>query len=73
MKKRKQRDERKKTGHRQKREYKSNTKERASGNILTQNRIYEGHPRPQDGTPIYPSTTYCGNAKKLSTRERTLT
>jgi hypothetical protein len=26
-----------------------NAKERASGNIQTPNRIYEGHPRPQDG------------------------
>jgi hypothetical protein len=49
MKKGKQRDERKETGRRKKREYIRNSKERANGNIQTQNRVYEGHPRPQDG------------------------
>jgi hypothetical protein len=49
MEKRKQQDERKETGGRQKGGYKRNAKERASGNIQTQNRVYEGHPRPQDG------------------------
>jgi hypothetical protein len=84
MEKRKQRDERKEAGHRQKGGYKRNVKGRASSNIQTQNRAYEGHPRPQDGrgwkfsmplsaTLIYPSTTYCGNAKKLRTRKRTWT
>jgi hypothetical protein len=43
MEKRKQRKE---TGRRQKGGYKRNVKERASGNIQTQNRVYEGHPRP---------------------------
>jgi hypothetical protein len=28
---------------------------------------------PDSATPIYPSTTYCKNAKKLRTRERTWT
>jgi hypothetical protein len=49
MEKRKQKDERKETGRRQKGGYKRNAKERASGNIQTQNRVNEGHPRPQDG------------------------
>jgi hypothetical protein len=49
MKKRKQRDERKETGRRQKRGYIRYSKERANGNIQTQNRVYEGHPWAQDG------------------------
>jgi hypothetical protein len=47
---RKQRDERKDTGRRQKEGYERKAKERSSGNIQTQNRVYEGHPRPQDGS-----------------------
>jgi hypothetical protein len=75
MEKRKQLDERKDVGRRRKKErYERNVEKKASGNIQTQNRVYEGHPRPQDSlsaihyapsaTPIYPS-----NAKKLRTRE----
>jgi hypothetical protein len=41
--------ERKEAGRRQKKGYKRNANKRASGNIQTQKRIYEGHPRPQDG------------------------
>jgi hypothetical protein len=84
MEKRKQRDERKEVGRRQKEGYERNAKERASGNIQTQNRVYEGHPRRHglkkegvrnllSATPIYSSITYCGNAKKLRTREWTWT
>jgi hypothetical protein len=46
MEKRKQRDERKETGRRQKVGYER--KEQVAY-IQTQNRVYEGHPRPQDG------------------------
>jgi hypothetical protein len=71
MEKRKQRHERKETGRQQKGGYKRNAKERESGNIQTQNRVYGRgcaiHYAPSS-TPIYPSTTYCGNAKKLRTR-----
>jgi hypothetical protein len=49
MEKRKQRDEIKEAERRQKGRYKRNAKERASDNIQTQNRLYEGHSRPQDG------------------------
>jgi hypothetical protein len=28
--------------------YKTNARERANGNIQFQNRVYKGHPRPQD-------------------------
>jgi hypothetical protein len=49
MEKRKQRDERKEAERQQKGGYKSNAKERASGNIQTQIRVYEGHPQLQDG------------------------
>jgi hypothetical protein len=42
-------NERKDAGRRQKRGYEKNAKEIASGNIQTQNRVYEGHPRPQHG------------------------
>jgi hypothetical protein len=48
MEKRKQRDERKEAGRRNKGGYEKNAKERASGNVQTHNRVYEGHPRPQD-------------------------
>jgi hypothetical protein len=48
MEKRKQRDERKEAGRRHKGGYKRNAKEIASGNTQTQNRVYEGHSRPQD-------------------------
>jgi hypothetical protein len=43
----------KETGRQQKGGYKRNAKERASGNIQTQNRVYEGHSRPQDGLAIH--------------------
>jgi hypothetical protein len=46
MEKRKQRDEIKEAERRQKGIYKRNAKERASDNIQTQNRLYEGHSRP---------------------------
>jgi hypothetical protein len=46
MEKRKQRDDRKKAERRQKRRYERYAKERASGNIQTQNRLYDGQPRP---------------------------
>jgi hypothetical protein len=49
MEKRKQRDVRKEAGGRQKGGYKKNAKEKASGNIQTQNRVYEGHSWPQNG------------------------
>jgi hypothetical protein len=45
--KRKQRDEIKEAGRRQKGGYERNAKERASGNIPTQNRVYEGHTAPK--------------------------
>jgi hypothetical protein len=67
MEKRKQRDERKEAGSRRKGRYERNAKERASGNIQTQNRVNEGHGK--GATSIYPSNTYCGNARKLRTRE----
>jgi hypothetical protein len=57
----KQRDERKEAGRRQKGGY-----ERASGNIQTLNRRATHGPKMEG---IYPSTTYCGNANKLRTRE----
>jgi hypothetical protein len=76
MVKRKQRDKRKES--RQKGGYKNNAKERAISRLRT------GYTRATHGpkkglatqyapstTSIYPSTTYCGNAKKLTTRERT--
>jgi hypothetical protein len=49
MEKRKQRDERKEAGRRQKGRYKRKSKERASSNIQTQNRVCEGYLRLQDG------------------------
>jgi hypothetical protein len=42
MEKRKQRDERKEAERRQKGGYEKNAKQRASGNIHTQNRVYDG-------------------------------
>jgi hypothetical protein len=50
MEKRKQRDEKKEAGHRQKGEYERNAKERASGNIQSQNRVNKGQLRPQYGS-----------------------
>jgi hypothetical protein len=47
MEKRKQRDERKEAGRRQKGGYKRNAKEIASSNIQTQNRVYEDHHGPK--------------------------
>jgi hypothetical protein len=38
-----------KAGRRQRVRYERNAKVRASGHIQPQNRVYEGHPRPQDG------------------------
>jgi hypothetical protein len=86
MEKRKQREEKNEAGRRQKIGYKRNVKERASGNIQTQNRVYEGHPPPTvpkwkglaihyapSVIPIYPSTPYYENAMKRKTRERTWT
>jgi hypothetical protein len=63
MEKRKQRDEREEPGRRQKGGYKRNTNETASVNIQTQNRVYKGHPRPQEG----PSTTW-----ELENEQRTM-
>jgi hypothetical protein len=47
--KRKQRDERKEIGRRQKGGYERNANKRASGNIQTQNWVKEGHHGPKIG------------------------
>jgi hypothetical protein len=77
MEKWKQRDERKETERRQKGGYKR--KEQVAISSLRTG--YTRAPRRKSlathyapsATLIYPSTTYCGNAKKLRTREQTWT
>jgi hypothetical protein len=70
MEKRKQRDEKRKPDG-----------DTAGSNIQTQNRVYGGPPTAPrwrrlaiyyapSATPIYPSTTYCENAKKLRTKAK---
>jgi hypothetical protein len=62
------RDRKKKARRRQKGGYKKYAKEKASGRLRMEG---VSNPLRPFYRPIYPSTTYCGNAKKLMTREQT--
>jgi hypothetical protein len=81
MDKRKQRDERKEIARRRKqetigmprKEQVAISRLRTGFTRATHGPKMEGVVNAPSATPIYPSTTYCGNAKKLRTRERTWT
>jgi hypothetical protein len=52
---------------------KENTKGKSKWQYPDSEQGIKGSPTALSATPIYPSTTYYGNAKKLRTRERTWT